>query len=270
MTHRKEDWGPWDPQRGLNPMINVVLFLLPWDGSELGALGPYWASAATPPLASPSHRWTGGFSEGSWGWLRSWEVEPWRVRACTRACTRAAVSALRPATTCGQQKLIREIGSPTPCRPLPVRLQGAGSPQGTCSALWFSWEQPIAGDWAKSVLGTSQPHQRESERAPTSCCGQAETKSGKGDSLCRAKNWSRQRMGSEEKESGEQRGRRKVGVNRQNPLRARKGWKATICFRKSEFSTIQSDKRSSQREQVCSATENANDQGKWIILNWWG
>ena len=37
----RQKGGPWAPQTGVNPMINVVLLLVLWDGKELGTSGPY-------------------------------------------------------------------------------------------------------------------------------------------------------------------------------------------------------------------------------------
>lgn len=50
MTCRKEEGGPWAPQRTVDPMINVVSLLLLWDGEELGILGSYWAYIYIGPI----------------------------------------------------------------------------------------------------------------------------------------------------------------------------------------------------------------------------
>lgn len=50
MTCRKEEGGPWAPQRRVDPMINVVSLLLLWDGEKLGILGSYWAYIYIGPI----------------------------------------------------------------------------------------------------------------------------------------------------------------------------------------------------------------------------
>lgn len=57
MTCRKEEGGPWAPQRTVDPMINVVSLLLLWDGEELGILGSYWAYIYIGPIGYDIAYW---------------------------------------------------------------------------------------------------------------------------------------------------------------------------------------------------------------------